>query len=191
MLAVLLNAWRNARRSRKSATGYQHCLTFRIDGVCFGIDTRVVTRIAPWGILAIPNDKPGCVRGFLRQESGMIPVLDIAACYGNGPLQPGKRSCLVMLGLGHGKKWRNVGLMVDEVFGVQKFGPAELLPVPQAAQHLMQVGIVAGQVRRQHDYLTVLDAQRLMTDEEMTALTDYMRKTWPQAGAATEKLGTG
>lgn len=151
----------------------RYCLTFTLNGIRFGVDTRIVNEIVRLGILAVPGDLPQCLRALYRHHGAMIPVLDIAGRYGNQALTPGRRSCLVVIGLGCGKWRRDVGLMVDEVLGVTEF--SSLKPVPEAAHAMMQTGIIEGLLQEKRDMLVVLDGWRLLPDKELEEIAAYMR----------------
>lgn len=152
----------------------RYCLTFILHGVRFGIDTRTVDEIVRLGILAEPGDLPRCLRALYRHNGVMIPVLDIAARYGKKPLTQGRRSCLVVVGLGRGKWRRDIGLMVDEVLSVATFKPDDLRPVPEITSGIEYDGIVDGIVLQGTDILVVLDALRLLPDVELEEVAAYM-----------------
>lgn len=177
MLMSLVNIchtlWRPTSRANPESARY--CLTFTLNGIRFGVDTRTVNEIVRLGILAEPNDLPRCLRALYRHNGVMIPVLDIAGRYGKQPLKQGRRSCLVVIGLGCGKWRRDVGLMVDEVRGVTEFAAANLKPVPAVAHVMMQTGIVEGLLQEERDMLVVLDGWRLLPDRELEEISAYMR----------------
>lgn len=152
----------------------RYCLTFTLHGIRFGVETRTVNEIVRLGILAVPGDMPRCLRALYRHNGVMIPVLDIAAHYGNKPLMQGKRSCLVVVGLGCGKWKSDIGLMVDEVSSVAGFQPDEIRPVPEVINQIAPVGIVEGIVRQEKDFLVVLDALRLLPDAELEEVAAYL-----------------
>lgn len=177
MLMSLVNRCRTLLRPTGKANPEpaRYCLTFTLNGIRFGVDTRIVNEIVRLGILAVPNDMPRCMRALYRHNGVMIPVLDIAGRYGNQPLTQGRRSCLVVIGLGCGKWRRDVGLMVDEVRGVTEFAAASLKPVPEAARAMMQTGIIEGLLQEERDMLVVLDGWRLLPDRELEEIAAYMR----------------
>lgn len=178
MLKALIGSCSAMLRGQQSGDAARHCLTFSLNGIHFGIDTRMIKRIVRYGILAKPTDRPASVIGFQRHEGNMIPVLDIAARYGTQPLLPGRRTCLVVVGLGYGKWQCDIGVMVDEVLGVLDFRPEDVCAVPEAAHTMMQVEMLEGLVRHKESYLILFDALRLLPDEELEALAIYMRETW-------------
>lgn len=176
MLLSLIHTCCNALRPRAQATAIRrHCLTFAFNGILFGIDTRVVNEIARYRMLAVPRGMPRSICGLFRHHGVMIPVIDIAARYGTHPLRPGRRTCIVLVGLGVGKWRRDVGIVVDEIYSVAEFGASDLKPVPEVAQQMLEVEIIEGLVRQEKDYLIVIDAWRLLPDAEMEALAAYMR----------------
>jgi purine-binding chemotaxis protein CheW len=153
----------------------RHCLTFTLNGIWFGIDTGIVKKIARYQMLAEPRDLPRFIRGLYRHQGVMIPVVDIAARYAGKPLRPRGRTCIVLVELGVGKWRRDVGIMVDEIFGMSEFAPSELQPVPNVTHQMMETGIIEGLVRQEKDLLVVLDACRLLPDAELQELAVYMR----------------
>lgn len=176
MLLSLISTCCNALRPRaQEVVIRRHCLTFSLNGIRFGIDTRVVNEIARYQMLAVPRGLPRSICGLFRHHGVMIPVIDIAACYGTHPLRPGGRTCIVLVGLGVGKWRREVGIMVDEIFSVAEFGVSDLLPIPEAAHKMISVEIIEGLVKQKKDYLVVIDVWRLLPDAEMEALAAYMR----------------
>lgn len=177
MLQSLIQACCNALKPQvREAAIRRHCLTFSLNGARFGIDTRTVNEIARYQILAVPRGLPRFICGLFRHHGIMIPVIDIAACYGQDSLHPGGRTCIVLVGLGIGKWRREVGILVDEIFGVAEFASTQLKPVPDAAHKLLQVEIIEGLVKQEQGYLIVLDAMRLLPDADMAELDAYMRR---------------
>lgn len=126
-------------------------------------------------MLAEPRGMPRFIRGLFRHQGVMIPVIDIAGRYANQPLRPRGRTCIVLVELGGGKWRRDVGILVDEIFGFTEFASSELRPVPDVTHQMMAVGIVEGLVRQEKDLLVVLDACRLLPDVEQQELAAYMR----------------
>jgi purine-binding chemotaxis protein CheW len=180
MLLSLINVCCKALRPRSpKAVTRRHCLTFSLNGIRFGIDTRVVNKIARYQILAEPRGLPRAICGLFRHQGVMIPVIDIARRYGNHPLRPGGRTCIVLVTLGVGKWKRDVGIMVDEIFGVSEFESSDLRPIPEVAHQMISVEIIEGLVKLEKDYLIVIDAWRLLPDAEMEELVAYMRATFP------------
>jgi purine-binding chemotaxis protein CheW len=176
MLLSLINTCCNALRPRVQEVAVRrHCLTFSLNGMRFGIDTRVVHEIARYQMLAVPRGMPRSICGLYRHHGVMIPVIDIAARYGTHPLCPGGRTCIVLIKLGVGKWRREVGIMVDEIFSVAEFESSDLKPVPDVAHKMISVRIIEGMVKQERDYLIVIDVWGLLPDAEQEELAAYMR----------------
>lgn len=183
MTLSFIDSCRKALRPRaQEVPAQRYCLSFFLNGVRFGIDIRIVVEIVRYRILAEPRGMPSSIRGLFRHNGNMIPVIDIAAHYGNQPLIPGGRTCIVLAEFGIGKWRRDIGLMVDEISGVSEFDASELLPVPESARRMFQVGIVEGLVRQEKAYLVVVDIWKLLPDAVLEELGAYMRREYGPAG---------
>jgi purine-binding chemotaxis protein CheW len=177
MLKTFINTCRNALKPRaQTALQHRYCLTFALNGIRFGIDARTVIEIARYRILAEPRCLPHFMRGVFRHDGRMIPVIDIGARYGKQPAQPGGRTCIVLIELGSGKWRREIGIMVDEIFGMAVFSASELLPVPELAHQMLEVKIIEGMLKQEKDYLVLIDVWRLLPDAELETLAAYMRQ---------------
>lgn len=175
ILSLVGLCWDALKPRAKMAPSRRYCLTFTLNDLWFGIDSGIVKKIARYQILAEPRGMPRFIRGLFRHQGVMIPVIDIAGRYANQPLRPRGRTCIVLVELGFGKWRRDVGIMVDEIFGMAEFAAAELLPVPNVTHQMVSAGIIEGLVRREKDLLVVLDACRLLPDTELQELADFMR----------------
>lgn len=106
----------------------------------------------------------------------MVPVLDLARRFGHSSLEPGGRTCIVIVELGLGRWRKEVGLMVDEVRGLSEFPAQELKPMPDLVQRVVGAEMVEGVVRLKQDYLVVLDHLRLLNDEESKEVAAYLQQ---------------
>lgn len=173
MIIVLIKACSDAVKRQAQAMRTlrrQTCLTFNLGGTRFGVNILLVEEIVRYQALDVPATVSQTMRGLLTYKHHKVPVIDLAARYGNSPLTPGARSCVIILRLGIGRWQRNVGLMVDEVLGLADFIEADLKPMPELAVRQMPIEVIQGVIELEQDYLVVLDALRLLTDEELEAL---------------------
>jgi purine-binding chemotaxis protein CheW len=177
MLSSLIKACGNALLPRLRPVKPEGCtcLTFTVGGLLFGIDTRIVQEIARYQILAEPRGKPSFIRGLFRHKGIMIPVVDLSARYGHAPVEPGGRTCIVIVELGVGKWRKELGLVVDEVRGLSEFPLSQMKSMPEVVHKMIKVDLVEGLVRLEKDYLVVLDAWRLLSDEEAGEVADFLK----------------
>lgn len=162
-------------RSHRIEQGIRTCLSFHIHGLLFGVDARVVQKIARYQLLAVPRGMPHCLCGLYRHQGLMIPVIDISQRFGHEKLEPGGRTCIVIVELGVGKWRKEVGLLADEVRGLGEFPADDLKPMPEVINKQIQVDVVEGLVRLDRDYLVVLDHLRLLTDTESIEVAEFLK----------------
>lgn len=174
VILSLLKPWGKWVRSRRIEQGVRTCLGFYVSGMLFGVDTRAVQEIARFNILAEPRGMPRCIRGLFRHKGLMIPVIDLAQRFGHAKLEPGGRTCIVIVELGL-ERWRKeIGLMVDEVRGLSELAVGAIKPMPEALSKQV-LDQVEGVCRLEKDYLVVLDHLRLLTDTEAAEVSDFLK----------------
>lgn len=177
MLNKLTHLVRLLRFSRTAECKTErYCLTFTLQGVCFGVDIGNIKEIVRLGIFAVPRDLPRCLRALYRHKRSMIPVLDIAARYGQSSLRQGGRSCLVVVGMGRGAHRQDIGLMVDEVLGMARFSAASVRPLPDDMRELMRTHfIIEGMVAEGDGQLILLRSDKLLQAHELREISSYVR----------------
>jgi purine-binding chemotaxis protein CheW len=178
LLTIIKNACGNALGlcRKEAAAPRRRCFTFALNGTRFGIDTRIVKGVTRYRMLAEVHGKPPFMRGQFSHQGRSIPVLDLAAIYGTCPLEPGKRTCVIIVELGFGKWQLDIGIMVDEILGLVEFEPDELKQLPEIVYRLLNMGIVEGMLKQEKDFLIVIDAWRLLTETQMEELIGFMRR---------------
>jgi chemotaxis signal transduction protein len=149
-------------------------LAFRVAGHVFGVRMQDVREVVRCGIMAVPSDKPSCVRGFFRHKAHMFPVIDLARRYSGHDTETNSRSCIVIVGPNDAPSGWQVGILAEEIVGMDEFSPDEIKPLPEEAHRLMNVAVLDGLVKRTRDYLMVLAPERILTREETRELRAYM-----------------
>ncbi|GBG12739.1 purine-binding chemotaxis protein CheW [Novimethylophilus kurashikiensis] len=175
MILALMHACSNALRPREAEPAASvPCLAFRVSGHAFAVRMTRLKEIVRCGIIAVPRDKPGCVRGFYRHNQHLFPVIDLARRYSGHDTDIHDRSCLLIVTLDEAKDALQVGILAEEVGGLHEFDADDIKPLPDEARRLMNVDVLDGLVKASREYLMILAAERLLSRDEQHELRAYL-----------------
>jgi purine-binding chemotaxis protein CheW len=127
------------------------------------------------GIMAVPRDKPACVRGFYRHNQRMFPVIDLARRYSSHDTDINSRSCLLIVTLGEAADALQVAILAEEVGGLHELDADAIKPLPDEARRLMNVEVLDGLAKASRDYLMILAPERLLSSDEQHELRAYLK----------------
>ena len=90
---------------------YQKYLTFRSDGLLFGIDTNnimeIITNLTPIKLPMVP----GFVKGIINLRGQIVPIVDIRLRMGKSEIEYDDKSCIIVLNMDN----TELGIIVDTV----------------------------------------------------------------------------
>lgn len=137
-------------------------LTFFLGEEEYGASILAVQEII--GLLAITTvpSTPKWVRGVINLRGKIIPVVDLRAKFGMTPIQPGDRSCIVVV-QAHGSE---IGIIVDRVSEVVDLPPSAVESAPALGAHirtdyLLGIGKLNSRVR------LLLDIERSLSPSDV------------------------
>lgn len=141
-------------------------LTFHIGNEDYGIEIRHVTEIVGLQRITEVPDMPVYVRGVINLRGAVIPVVDVRLRFGMETREADDRTCVVVVRIGE----TAVGLIVDTVTEVLEIPADQVAPPPSvrssSARFVSGLGKVSEQVK------ILLDVQRLLLDEDLSAIAD-------------------
>ena len=90
---------------------YQKYLTFRSDGLLFGIDTNnimeIITNLTPIKLPMVPR----FVKGIINLRGQIVPIVDIRLRMGKSEIEYDDKSCIIVLNMDN----TELGIIVDTV----------------------------------------------------------------------------
>lgn len=149
---------------------HQPHLTFLLGEETFAIGILRVKEIIEYGSLTVVPLMPGCVRGVINLRGAVVPVIDLAARFGGQPTQVGKRSCVIIIEIADGDITQDIGVLVDSVSAVLDIPDGDIEPPPAFGARI-RTDFIAGMGKIAGKFVIILDVQRVLSVEEMTALT--------------------
>src|SRR4051812_19856732 len=98
--------------SAVSPTDVTQFLSFVVGGEEFGIEILEVRELIAFSPVSRVPSAPGCIRGVVNLRGKVVPVVDLAARFGEVPGPISKWSCIVVLETG---AQGLIGLLADSV----------------------------------------------------------------------------
>lgn len=140
---------------------------FRIGGELYALDIlRIREVIRPQKLTSVPK-APAFIEGVINLRGAVIPIVDLRKRF-DCPASAIDRKTRVIISVLAGKI---IGLMVDEVAEVRRFGRQDIQPAPQFL-HGKGAEFFLGVCRRGEDLVMVLDLERILSNDEIIHLAE-------------------
>lgn len=155
----------------------QPLLRMTVGGSTLAVPIAEVREILEVGRLTAIPRTPAFVRGVMNLRGAVVPVIDLAARLGHGPVAIGRRSCVVVV------EGRDVGgdgdeapgaalpfgLLVDGVHEVLEIGANEVEAVPPLGTEV-DARYLAGITRARGELVPVLELPQVLAADELGQL---------------------
>ncbi|WP_291317666.1 chemotaxis protein CheW [Desulfuromonas sp.] len=134
---------------------------FRVGEETYALDIlRIKEIIRPQKLTPVPK-APAFIEGVINLRGAVIPVVDLRKRFEQSVTEPGRKTRIIICAM----RGKVVGLLVDDVYEVCRYGRQEVHPAPQflkgrGAQFFL------GVCRREDDLVMVLDLEKILSSEE-------------------------
>lgn len=138
---------------------------FRVGGELYALDIMSIREIIrPQKLTAIPK-APRFIEGVINLRGAVIPVADLRKRFDQACSEDSRKHRIIICSVGG----RIVGLLVDEVLEVRRYGRQDVAPAPQFLKG-PEAEFFLGVARRGEDLVMVLDLDRILSTDEQIAL---------------------
>ena len=138
---------------------------FRVGAELYALDImRIREIIRPQKLTAVPK-APRFIEGVINLRGAVIPVADLRKRFDQPCLEENRKSRVIICSV----SGRIVGLLVDEVLEVRRYGRQDVAPAPQFLKG-PEAEFFLGVARRGDDLVMVLDLDRILSSDEQIAL---------------------
>ncbi len=149
---------------------------FRVGEAMYALDIlRIKEIIRPQKLTRVPR-APDFVEGVINLRGAVIPIIDLRKRFELNEAVSDRKARVIICTLAG----KILGLMVDEVAEVRRYGRQEIQPTPQ---YLKGRGaeFFHGVCRRDDDLIMVIDLERILTSGEKMDL-DQITRMQQEAG---------
>ncbi len=138
---------------------------FRVGGELYALDIMCIREIIrPQKLTVIPK-APRFIEGVINLRGAVIPVADLRKRFDQPCGEDTRKNRIIICSVGG----RIVGLLVDEVLEVRRYGRQDVAPAPQFLKG-PEAEFFLGVARRGEDLVMVLDLDRILSTDEQIAL---------------------
>ena len=154
----------------------QQFLTFNLADEYYGVDILKVQEIKGYtNVTKIPNT-PEYLKGVLNLRGTIVPIVDLRMKFGMGVTEPTSFTVVVVVNVRN----RVMGFLVDAVSDVLDLNAKDIQAPPELGS-TVDITFVAG-IGNSNDHLvTLLDIDRVLTEEEVQVVAEI-----PMAGEPVE-----
>ena len=168
-----------ARHLAAAGEAHQY-LTFLLGGEMYAVGILNVKEIIEYGNLTEIPMMPAFIRGVINLRGSVVPVVDLAARFGQTQSEVGKRTCIVIVEVRQGDDKQDLGIMVDAVSEVLEIPGSEIEPPPSfgakiRAEFIAGMGKVAGK------FVILLDIQKVLSVDEIASLATVAERRTNEA----------
>jgi purine-binding chemotaxis protein CheW len=138
---------------------------FRIGAELYALDImRIKEIIRPQKLTPIPK-APSFIEGVINLRGVVIPVADLRKRFDQPISEANRKNRVVICSL----SGRIIGLMVDEVTEVKRFGRSEIAPAPQFIDG-PEANYFLGVAHRDEDLIMLIDLEKVLSSDEKIEL---------------------
>lgn len=153
-----------------AGTGVRQFLTFVLGGVMYALEIVNIKEIIEYGEVTEVPMLPPSIRGIINLRGAVVPVIDLAARFGGHPASVQRRTCIVIVEAIQAGQLSDIGIMVDAVSEVLDIAGSEIEPPPAFGARI-RADFIAGMGRVAGKFVIILDIARVLSVEDMAALT--------------------
>lgn len=145
-------------------------LVFNLHGELFAIPLLGVKEIIEFGgVTPIPT-MPRFILGVINLRGRVVPVIDLAARFGEPPTAIAERTCIVIVEMHEETGVQDMGMVVDGVNAVSDISDDDIEPPPRFGTKV-RVDFIRGMWKLQGRFVIVLDQARVLSVEDINSIT--------------------
>ena len=143
----------------------QQYLIFNLADEYYGVDILKVQEIKGYTtVTRIPNT-PDFLKGVINLRGTIVPIVDLRMKFGMGVTEPTAFTVVVVVNVRN----RVMGFLVDAVSDVLDMNTKNIQPPPDMGSSV-DITFIAGIGNAQDRLVTLLDIDRVLTEEEVTVV---------------------
>jgi purine-binding chemotaxis protein CheW len=156
--------------------GAARYLTFTLQGELYALDIQEITEIIEFRSLTVVPMMPPFIRGVLNLRGRVLPVVDLAARFGQSATTVARRTGIIVVQSARGadddpgsELASGIGIMVDGVNKVVHLGDHDMEPPPAFGVGIRS-DFISGMAKHEGGFIIVLDVSKVLSVDDMAQL---------------------
>lgn len=160
-------------------------LTFLMANEKYGLEILKVREIiGMMNVTRVPTI-PAFIRGVINLRGKVIPVVDLRLKFGIEAKEDTPRTCIIVVHLARNGQETAMGIIVDEVSDVLDINQDQIEPPPSFGPSI-QTDFILGMGKIDQKVVTMLDIDRVLSEQEITLVESSAEKRGPQLDKSTK-----
>ena len=168
-----------------AALGQQY-LTFAVGAEAFASSITAIKEIIEYRRPTDVPMMPAFMRGVINLRGRVVPVIDLSVRFGRAPIEVARRTCIVILEVKQDGEAHDIGVLVDAVNAVIEIADADIEPAPSFGANLRS-DFISGMGKIGEKFVIILDTQKVLSLEELTALVAMQTAEPEPAGGSPDE----
>ena len=160
-------------------------LTFLMANEKYGLEILKVREIIGMlDVTSVPTT-PAFIRGVINLRGKVIPVIDLRLKFGIKAKEDTERTCIIVVDLAQAAQDMTMGIIVDEVSDVLDIDQGQIEPPPSFGANI-RTDFILGMGKVDRKVMTMLDIDRVLTEQEITLVESSTQKTEHEPDRSTK-----
>lgn len=163
----------------------QQYLTFILNGDAYAISILMVKEIIEYGAVTAVPMTPAHIRGIINLRGSVVPVINLAARFGQTSQTPTKRSCIVIVEIISAGEKIDIGIVVDAVNEVVDIPDSKIEPAPDFGTKICS-DYIYGMGSINEEFVIVIDIGCTLLIEDLANFNNSVARNFK--GVSSEVL---
>lgn len=161
-------------------------LTFFVAGEEYAVNILKVKEIIEYDTVTTVPNTASWIRGVTNLRGNVVPVIDLAVKFGLPASKTSKLSCIVITEVSYEGDKLTMGVMADSVNQVLDFSENEIETPPPFGTRV-RIEFLQGMGRVGKKFCLILDIDKVLSADELLAVTDSTEKSKGAAAPASKR----
>lgn len=143
--------------SESAQSELKELVAFHVAEQDYCVDIMLVREIRGWADATSLPHAPDYVRGVINLRGSVVPIVDLSARLGLGPIRPSDRNVVIITVINN----QVVGLLVEAVFDILSVDTALIQPTPDVASETVK-DFISGIITIEDKMLRLIELDRVL-----------------------------
>jgi len=146
-------------------------LTFNLSEEMFAIGILNIKEIIEYGQLTTVPLMPAFINGVINLRGAVVPVVGLAARFGDKQSDVTKRTCIVIIEVTGDEGKQDIGVVVDAVSEVLEIPDSEIEPAPGFGAKI-RADFIQGMGKVNGKFVIILNVDKVLSMDELSMATE-------------------